>query len=98
MEYKILSPDFNDQMQWEDFGILELNINDGSFIHRNNELWLKNKIYPINLFALIENEREKIIKEKYVGYGSLMWAMSIHNFTKECFLRKVFPDEKRLIG
>ena len=69
MEYEILSPDFNDQMQWEDFGILELNINDGSFIHRNNELWLKNKIYPINLFALIESEREKIIKEKYVGYG-----------------------------
>lgn len=98
IEYRISSPDFSNNRQWEDFGIIELHNDTKSFTHRENDFWTRNKIYPIELFGLNKAERIKLIKEKYADCGSGMWAMSIYEFIIKCFSENSFPEEKILIA
>jgi hypothetical protein len=97
-EYKILCPDFNPEFKFENFGYIKINKKGKTFIHEDSYLWNKNKIYPINLFALSREERKKMIEKNYIDYGSGMWAISVFNFIKKCILENNFPEKKELIS
>jgi hypothetical protein len=97
VEYKIISPDFNNEFKDENFGIIVINLLENTYIHKENELWIKNKIYPLSLFELEADEREEIIKEKYSAYGSGIWAMKIFNYIKECLAKNEFLKEKTIV-
>ena len=83
IEYKIISPDFNENFLDENLGIIVIDLIENKFYLKENRLWEKNKIYPIELFDMEKDERERLIKEKYSSYGSGMWAMKIYNYIKE---------------
>lgn len=98
IRYRMYCPDFNDSSQLEDFGVIEIDKEKRTFIHKNNELWVKNKIYPIELFKLSPQEREKEIISNFNEYGSASWPMSVFNFIEKCLNTNCFPEKKDLYG
>lgn len=98
VKYNILCPDFNDSLEMEYLGFIEIDKKIKTFSHKDNELWLKNKIYPINLFKLSVDERKKIIEKNYKGYGGGMWGFQIFDFIKTCIKNNEYPNKKSLIA
>jgi hypothetical protein len=98
VSYSICSIDFNKEHKWEELGIVEIDLQNGSYVHNKNELWEKYKIYPIGLFELSQDERKRIIEEKYKEYGCGRWAINVFTFIKNSLETKIFPDEKDLIS
>lgn len=94
--YKILMPYFNCRTKKEGFGYIEIDKIHKIYHHKHDELWIKNKIYPIKLFELSGEERKKIISEKYQDFGRQAWAVCIFNFVQNCFLENCYPKKKDL--
>jgi hypothetical protein len=96
--YEIYSFDFNPKHEWEIFGNIEINKITGSYIHKDNDLWEKNKIFPIDAFETPLDQRKELKETKYKGYSSALWANNIFSFIKKSLETKIFPDEKDLIS
>ena len=64
--YKILCSDFNKSEQQENFGFIKINKKEKTFLHEGDKLWVKNRIYPINLFRLPLEKRKEIIKSYFL--------------------------------
>jgi len=97
VQYKITTPDFSDQNEGVYFGIIEINLKSGTFIHKENALWEKNKIYPIYLLGLPPEELKLLSKTKFKEYFSGMYARDVYNFIKKSIETNNFPDEKLII-
>ena len=98
VEYKILCSDFNSFSQTEDFGIIKINKHKKTFLHKNNDLWVKNKIYPIKLFELPPQKRKVEVDLHYKNYANGMWAITLFQFINRCIQKKSYPKEKLLIA
>jgi hypothetical protein len=98
VEYSISCPDFNKNFELEKFGVIEINLLTGEYVHKDNCLWEKNKIYPIKLMEIPLEQRKELSQTKYKDYSSGRWAIHIFNFIKNCLKTKEFPDEKELIS
>jgi hypothetical protein len=98
VEYQILCPDFNNQLDYEGMGTLVIDKKSKTFSHENDKLWVKNKIYPIDLFRLEPIARMQEVSKKYSEYGSGAWAMSVYEFLNNCFETNEFPETQDLIG
>lgn len=98
VKYSIECPDFSENFQVENFGIIELYIKNKSFIHKKNQLWNSYKIYPIHLFEFSFDERVKEIEKNYSNYGGGAWAIAILDFIQDCFKNNHFPHEQDLVG
>ena len=96
--YEVASFDFNKERHCETFGIIEINKINGTYTHKDNALWEKNKIYPVNLFEVPADKRPDLLYGKYEDYGSVTWAINVFNFIKKCLESKIYPDEKALIS
>ena len=96
--YELTSPDFSEHFTWEEFGIIELDLQTNSFQHKNSSRWEKHKIYPINLFELPLEERKELVKKQYRDYSSGMWSKSVFNFITTCFESREFPEVKEIIA
>ena len=94
--YELTSPDFSGHAIWEDFGIIELDLQVNSFQHKKNFRWEKHKIYPISLFALPPEERKKMVSKEYKDYSSGMWSKSVFHFITTCFENRKFPEIKEI--
>lgn len=98
IEYKIISPDFNDKFEWEEFGILEIDLEKKIYIHKDNFLWEKNKIYPINFFDLTVNQRRDLAEKEYKTHSGGKWAMTLFEFVKEVIATGIFPVERDFVS
>jgi hypothetical protein len=97
VKYEISSFDFSDKFEWEKFGIIEIDKNSGSYIHKDNYLWEKYKIYPITFFESPIEERKLLAETKFKGYFSGLFAFEVLNFVKKSIETKDYPEEKLLI-
>jgi len=98
VEYRILCSDFNQLSRMEDFGVIRINKDEKEFIHTDDALWIKNRIYPIKLFRLPLDERKRLVERDYGDYGSGLWAIRLLKFVDECVDKNSFPEEKLLIA
>jgi hypothetical protein len=98
VRYRIYSFDFNKEHKWEQFGIIQIEKKSSSFKHLDNQLWEKNKIYPIDLFEIPVEKRREIVQTKYTKYASGRWAMNVYDFIKKSLETRVFPEERDLIS
>jgi hypothetical protein len=96
--YEISSPDFSKDHKWEKLGTIEINFLSKTYMHKNNALWEKYKIYPIEIQELNREKRIEIIEQKYQGYGSGRWSMNIFNFIQNCLMTKDCPEKKVLVS
>jgi hypothetical protein len=96
--YEITSPDFNDEHHWEHLGIIEIDDDKKEYIHKPSEIWLKNKIYPIEIFNLPPAEREFVVRKKYSDCASGAWPLAIYAFIKNGFQTGYWEDEVRLFA
>lgn len=80
VKYQILSPDFNEDFEWEYFGILELDTDRRSYRHYDNELWIRNMIYPIDLGEVPVDKRKELTKGRYKDYSSFSWTQKVFDF------------------
>jgi len=98
ISYKILCPDFNDKFKEEDLGIVEIDKGKKDFVHVKDEIWMRNKLYPIKIFALDPQERAIEIKTKYSDFAGGAWGKSIFDFLQTCIRENTYPDNKMLVG
>lgn len=94
--YEITSPDFNDKFIWESFGIIEINKLKKEFTHHSSDNWNKNKIYPLDLFMLPKDIRDKAIQEKYSDYAGASWSKAIVDYIDDCFSSREWKDDINL--
>jgi hypothetical protein len=97
VRYSISSFDFNAKHQWENLGMIEIDKSSGTYLHKNDTLWEKSRIYPIKLFELKPDEIKVLAYGKYKSYGSGRWAQNVYNFIKTCIESRDYPDENDLI-
>jgi hypothetical protein len=97
VRYEITTPDFSDQFEGVKFGIIEIDLKSGAYIHKDNSLWEKNKILPIAFYETPVEERKILYATKFKGYFSGMYALSIYDFIKKSIGTNNYPDEKWLI-
>jgi len=98
IRYEITSPDFNDEFQQEHFGIIEIDTREKEFTHYPSVNWIKNRIYPIDLFKLSPKKRAILSQGKYSGYASGAWPLAIFEFIKKGFQSGEWKDEVRLFA
>jgi hypothetical protein len=98
VRYAVFSFDFNKEHKWEQFGVIQIEKVSGMFKHLDNQLWEKNKIYPIDLFEVPLEKRRELAYGKYKEYASGRWSMNVFNFIKKSIETRVFPEEKDLIS
>lgn len=96
--YEIFSFDFNQKHEWENFGKIEIYKFSGTYIHKDNGLWEKNKIFPIDAFETPLEQRKELKDTKYKGYSSARWANQVYIFIKKCLETQIFPEEKELLS
>lgn len=97
VKYEISSFDFNSKFEWENFGIVEIDLKSGSYIHKENYLWEKNKIYPIDFYELPIEERKLLIAAKFKEYHCGQYSLDVLNFIKQSIETNNYSDEKLLI-
>jgi hypothetical protein len=97
VKYEIFSFDFNSKFEWEKFGTIEINIKSGSYIHKDNYLWEKHKIFPITFFETPIEERKQLSETKFKEYYNGQYALDVLNFIKSSIETNTYPDEKSLI-
>jgi len=96
--YEIYSFDFNPKHEWENFGVIEIDKVNSKYIHKNNYLWEKNKIFPIDAFEIPLDQRKELAQTKYKGYSSARWTSHVFNFIKKCLETREFPEERNLVS
>jgi hypothetical protein len=97
VQYEISSPDFSDQNEGIYFGIIEINLKSGTYIHKDNFLWEKNKIFPITFFETPLEERKLLAATKFKGYYSGQYALDVFNFIKTAIETHHYPVKEYLI-
>jgi TRAP-type uncharacterized transport system substrate-binding protein len=98
VSYEIYSFDFNPKHEWEKFGVIDIDKINTTFVHKNNDLWEKNKIFPINAMEVPLNQRKELKETRYKGYSSARWASHVYNFIKKCLETREFPEERNIVS
>jgi len=96
--YEIESFDFNPDHKWEKFGLIEINKINATYIHKNDELWEKYKIFPITALEVPLEKRKELKDTKFKGYSSARWTIHVFNFIMKCLETGEYPEKKELIS
>jgi hypothetical protein len=93
VSYRVESPDFNDQREWEDLGILNISRTMKNYKFIESNLAKESKLIPPMIYGLTLEKRNQLLNVKYSNYGWGAWSMCIHHWAVSFIRDNNYPDQ-----
>ena len=93
IEYVIESFDFNEDMLWEDFCTVTIDLSGNCYKYEFLGRFKDEKIIPPTVYGLGTDERSTLLDTKFSEYGYGAWSMRINNWINIFIQKRYFPEE-----
>ncbi|WP_145956242.1 hypothetical protein [Nitrosomonas ureae] len=92
MNYRIVTPDFNDEGTLEEIGQIKIDRILHTYEFTPTNIWINYHFIPPWVFGRSIDEQQQLLDTKFKGYEAGGWTASIHRRVIEMIENNRFPQ------
>ena len=90
--YVVESPDFGKCFEWLKIGTIHLNKNLRTYDFVPTSIWTGNNAMPPRVFALPDDERDRVVRDQFSTYGWRAWGVLINGYAAYLLRSETYPE------